>query len=109
MERAIDRYQASLEPLGEFILPGGSRAAAGLHHARTVCRRAERRLVSLARESPPAISAGLTAYLNRLGDLLFVLARRVNSLSGRGEVPWQKALFARPRRASPPAKRLDDK
>ena len=104
MERAIDRYEERLAPLGEFILPAGSRAGAGLHHARTVCRRAERRLVGLARQSEPAISASLTAYLNRLGDLLFVLARRVNSLSGHGEVPWQKASCSRPRRARP----LDD-
>ncbi len=90
MEEAIDRYQEALQPLGSFILPAGVRAAAGLHLARTVCRRAERRLVTLLRGEGPETYPGLTAYLNRLGDLLFVLARTVNSQAGRGEVPCRK-------------------
>ena len=78
LEEAIDRYQQALQPPGEFILAAGVRAAAGLQVARTVCRRAERRLVALLGAGEPALSPGLTAYLNRLGDLLFVLARTVN-------------------------------
>ena len=75
LEDEIDRFEESLEPLDEFILPGGNRASALLHLARTVCRRAERRLVALVRHSPDEISLLLLAYLNRLSDLLFVLAR----------------------------------
>ena len=89
-EEAIDRYQAELEPLGEFILPAGSRAGAGLHLARTVCRRAERRLATLARSGRQQISPHLTAYLNRLADLLFVLARVANARAGQTEVRWRK-------------------
>ena len=77
LEAEIDRFEESLEPLDEFILPGGNRAAALLHLARTVCRRAERRLVTLVRHSQEEISLLLLAYLNRLSDLLFVLARAV--------------------------------
>jgi cob(I)alamin adenosyltransferase len=87
LEEAIDRYQEMLPPLEEFILAGGVRPAAGLHLARTVCRRAERRLVTLLRAEGPEVSANLTAYLNRLGDLLFVLARTVNRQAGCREVP----------------------
>jgi cob(I)alamin adenosyltransferase len=78
IEQAIDCYEAKLVSLDTFILPGGSRAAAVLHLARAVCRRAERRLVSLAHGKPEAVSANLLAYVNRLSDLLFVLARTVN-------------------------------
>lgn len=88
IEAAIDRYEARLEPLKAFILPGGTRAAAGLHLARTVCRRAERRLVSLAASEP--ISQPLMIYMNRLGDLLFVLAREANRAAGRADVYWEK-------------------
>lgn len=87
LETAIDQYEAALPPLKEFILPGGTRAAAWLHWARTVCRRAERRLVSLVRESGTDISLLLLAYLNRLGDLLFVLARTANAQAGVPDVP----------------------
>ena len=73
LEQAIDRHEAGLPPLKEFILPGGSRGAAALHLARTICRRAERRLVTLANSSAEPVSANLVIYLNRLGDLLFVL------------------------------------
>jgi cob(I)alamin adenosyltransferase len=90
LEGLIDQYDAALDPLGSFILPGGTRAAAELHFARTVCRRAERRLVTLMRQSDEEISPHLLKYLNRLGDLLFVLARAANARSGRSEMPWRK-------------------
>lgn len=88
LERAIDQYEAGLPPLKTFILPGGGQAAAQMHLARTVCRRAERRLVSLA--AAEKISGALIIYLNRLSDLLFVLARELNRQSGQGDVPWSK-------------------
>jgi cob(I)alamin adenosyltransferase len=88
IETAIDRYDASLEPLAEFILPGGTAAAAQLHLARCVCRRAERRLVALAGMEPVA-GQGLR-YLNRLGDLLFVLARAANCSAGVPDVIWDQ-------------------
>jgi cob(I)alamin adenosyltransferase len=90
LEEAINGYQETLQPLEGFILPGGVRPAATLHLARTVCRRAERRLVALLRADQPQISASLTAYLNRLGDLLFVLARTVNRQAGYREVSSRK-------------------
>ena len=90
LEAEIDRYEQGLLPLAEFILPAGSRAAAALHLARTVCRRAERRLVTLVRRSEEPISVVLMAYLNRLSDLLFVLARHENARAGRADVVWRK-------------------
>ena len=90
LETAIDRFELGLEPLKQFILPGGTPGAAQLHLARTVCRRAERRLVSLMRGSAEPISGDLVIYLNRLSDLLFVLARAVNHAAGCADVPWQK-------------------
>jgi cob(I)alamin adenosyltransferase len=90
LEAAIDRYQAGLAPLAQFILPAGTPAAAQLHLARTVCRRAERRLVTLMHQSPEPIADDLVIYLNRLSDLLFVLAREVNRAAGTGDVPWRK-------------------
>ncbi|HWB11685.1 MAG TPA: cob(I)yrinic acid a,c-diamide adenosyltransferase [Pirellulales bacterium] len=89
LESAIDQYEAQLPPLKNFILPGGVRAAALLHLARTVCRRAERRVVALSRREP--ISAEIVVYVNRLSDLLFVLARAANHVARRGDVPWQQA------------------
>jgi cob(I)alamin adenosyltransferase len=89
LEEAIDRYDAELPPLTNFILPGGTPAAAGLHFARTVCRRAERRLVSLRREIP-ALAPHLVVYLNRLSDLLFVLARLANARAGQPETLWRR-------------------
>jgi cob(I)alamin adenosyltransferase len=83
LERAIDRYDAELPPLRHFILPAGSRAGAALHVARTVCRRAERRLVTLIGTSESETAAGPLAYLNRLSDLLFVLARTANAADGQ--------------------------
>lgn len=86
LERAIDAAEDSLPPLRMFVIPGGSEAGARLHLARTVCRRAERRLVALAAQEdiPPVF----LAYLNRLSDLLFVLARAANHQAGAAERPW---------------------
>lgn len=75
LEALIDRYETQLAPLCEFVLPGAARAEAALHLARTVCRRAERRLVALARVEPQRVTEHHLSYLNRLSDLLFVLAR----------------------------------
>jgi cob(I)alamin adenosyltransferase len=90
LEHAIDFFEARLPPLQAFILPGGCRAAAQLHVARGVCRRAERRVVTLANQPAVSLSPQVTAYINRLGDLLFVLARAANQASGQGDVLWQK-------------------
>ncbi len=87
MEQDIDRFDLSLPPLCHFVVPGGTRAAALLHVARTVCRRAERGVVRL-REQEPGVRQILIAYLNRLGDLLFVLARVANFRRGLGEQLW---------------------
>lgn len=86
MEQAIDDGEAELEPLKSFILPGGTPKAAALHVARTVCRRAERAVITLQRDTelPPIV----IVYLNRLSDLLFVLARVANKRAGAGEVTW---------------------
>lgn len=85
-EYLIDQACDQLEPLRQFILPGGGELAGRLHTARSVCRRAERRCVSLARAED--IGAGAVVYLNRLSDLLFALARRANQLDGIPDVPW---------------------
>jgi cob(I)alamin adenosyltransferase len=86
LEHAIDDAEAELEPLRSFIVPGGSPKAAALHVARTVCRRAERRVVTLQHDVElPALTV---IYLNRLSDLLFTLARLANKRSGAGEVTW---------------------
>jgi cob(I)alamin adenosyltransferase len=84
LEELIDRYEAELPTLRRFILAGGSPAGATLHVARAVCRRAERRMVALE----PAVDAVLVRYVNRLSDLLFVLARGVNHRSGAVETEW---------------------
>jgi cob(I)alamin adenosyltransferase len=78
LERACDEVNDTLEPLRSFILPGGSRAAAQLHVCRTVCRRAERRAVALANEDGEEVGEEVIRYLNRLSDLLFILARGAN-------------------------------
>lgn len=86
LERAIDACERELEPLRSFILPGGTSKSAALHLARTVCRRAERAVVALARdEELPEI---VVIYLNRLSDLLFMLARVANRSAGAAEVTW---------------------
>jgi cob(I)alamin adenosyltransferase len=87
LEAAIDHNEADLEPLRAFILPGGAAAAAQLHVARCVCRRAERRLVQLA--AAEQVRPELVQYLNRLSDLLFVLARTVNKANRLPDVHWQ--------------------
>lgn len=86
MEKELDRLNDDLPALKEFILPGGSPAAAHAHLARTVCRRAERRLIALARHE--SVNAPAIGYINRLSDLLFVIARTVARASGAGEVLW---------------------
>jgi cob(I)alamin adenosyltransferase len=92
LEAAVERYNAELRPLAEFILPGGNRAAALAHLARTVCRRAERAVVSLGSTEP--VTDTTRKYLNRLSDLLFVLGRWLNKAAGGGDVLWQKGKNA---------------
>lgn len=88
LERAIDERMAELAPMRNFILPGGSAAASQLHLARTICRRAERLVVHLAGLPDEHVPQPLLIYLNRLSDLLFVMARTVNHLAGVPDVPW---------------------
>jgi cob(I)alamin adenosyltransferase len=85
LELTIDRLEATLPPLRRFILPGGSAAGAALHLARTVCRRAERRVIGLG---SGAVDPILLVYMNRLSDLLFVMARIVNHRAGAPETEW---------------------
>ena len=92
LEQLIDRMDEKLEPLQNFILPGGTTTASFLHLARTVCRRAERRLTSLM--ATAEIDSDIIIYLNRLSDLLFVAARYVNYLAGVTDIPWQKKQTA---------------
>ncbi len=89
LEAAVEKHNARLAPLREFILPGGTRGAALAHVARTVCRRAERALVALAADTD--VSPAARRYLNRLSDLLFVLARTLNRRARRRDVMWQSA------------------
>ena len=84
LEQTIDRFEAELEPLRKFILAGGSVSGAALHVARAVCRRAERHMVALA----PPVDAVLVRYINRLSDLLFVLARAANHRAEKPETTW---------------------
>ncbi len=88
LETLIDEYDARVPPLRTFVLPSGSTAASFLHLARTVCRRAERAVVTLARRE--AVNPAILAYLNRLCDLLFVLARYLNKAARRRELLWRK-------------------
>jgi cob(I)alamin adenosyltransferase len=88
LEQAIDDGDRELEPLRSFIVPGGTPKAAALHVARTVCRRAERRVVSLTESGVEEIPQVVVIYLNRLSDLLFTLARVANRRAGAGEVTW---------------------
>ena len=88
LEHAIDDGDRELEPLKSFILPGGTPKAAALHVARTVCRRAERRVVELQELHETEIPQLVVIYLNRLSDLLFTLARLANRRAGAGEVTW---------------------
>jgi cob(I)alamin adenosyltransferase len=88
LERSIDAMESRLTPLKTFILPGGTLAAAQLHVARTVCRRAERLVVALNDESSATVST--IAYLNRVSDYLFVAARLANLEAGVEDVPWER-------------------
>ncbi len=92
LEQLIDRFEAELSPLTRFILPGGTALAAALHLARVVCRRAERRCVTLAHleedADHPSLNPEVIRYLNRLSDLLFVLARVANHRQGTEDVVW---------------------
>ena len=89
VEREIDRLDTLLPPLSAFILPGGSRGAALCHVCRTVCRRAERRILALAEQVE--ISSELLAYVNRLSDYLFVLSRKMNQDDKKGEIFWNNS------------------
>ena len=89
VEREIDRLDTLLPPLSAFILPGGSRGAAVCHVCRTVCRRAERRILALAEQVE--ISSELLAYVNRLSDYLFVLSRKMNQDDKKGEIFWNNS------------------
>jgi cob(I)alamin adenosyltransferase len=93
LEHSLDRLNATLAPLKEFILPGGSRAAGQCHVARSVCRRAERLCVTLGKSA--SLNAASLKYLNRLSDLLFVMARALNAQAGRPDVLWQPGKTSR--------------
>ncbi len=86
LEHQIDAWQQALEPLKQFILPGGSKAAACVHHARAVCRRAERLIVELAQQE--TVRNEVIVYVNRLSDWLFVFARFLNKTAGCQDIPW---------------------
>lgn len=90
LDALLERYNAALPPLKEFILPGGSRAAALAHVCRTVCRRAERSVVMLEKAEAGSVNAPARQYLNRLSDLCFVLARVLNRAAGAQDVLWEK-------------------
>jgi len=87
LDSAIEAWNAELPRLKEFVLPGGTRAAAAAHLARTVCRRAERSLVALGRSEK--VSDAARRYLNRLSDVLFIAGRRLNRHAGRSDVQWR--------------------
>ena len=90
LETTIDRYEAELTPLRAFIVPGGTPGSAFLHQARAVARRAERQVVALYRVAPDSMNREMLRYLNRLADLLFVLARAANHRAGVDDVPWTR-------------------
>jgi len=91
LEKAIDRMLDNLPKLESFIIPGGSQSAAFAHLARTICRRAERRLISLIRETGEEDLNGILIYINRLSDYLYAAARTCNKLSGQSDQVWKKA------------------
>jgi cob(I)alamin adenosyltransferase len=95
IETTLDAFNADLPPLKDFILPGGGMAAACCHLARTVCRRAERKVVMLSRTE--TVRGEVVRYLNRLSDLLFVLARVLARASGHGETLWEHERRKRPK------------
>lgn len=94
LEALMDRLSARLKPLKDFVLPGGAAAAAQLHVARTVCRRAEREVIRLAEQEPVGLQ--LVKYLNRLSDALFVMGRYQNKVAGVDEPPWDSRTMWRP-------------
>ncbi|MGF1528077.1 MAG: cob(I)yrinic acid a,c-diamide adenosyltransferase [Candidatus Competibacterales bacterium] len=99
LEQRLDAFNEALPPLKEFILPGGSPAAAFCHLARATCRRAERRTVALAKEEP--LSKDLQRYINRLSDLLFVICRVVSRHEGGSEVLWRHDRRPKPQTPEP--------
>lgn len=92
LEQHLDRLNENLPPLQEFILPAGNLLSASCHHARAVCRRAERRLTRLARDENESVNQNGLKYLNRLSDLLFVIARVLARQDGGEEVYWRKGI-----------------
>jgi cob(I)alamin adenosyltransferase len=90
LETLIDQYDSTLEPLRNFILPGGTPGASALHLARAVIRRAERCTVTLVHAVPEEVNPEVLRYLNRLADLLFVLARAANNRAGITDIPWTR-------------------
>jgi cob(I)alamin adenosyltransferase len=88
LEMEIDAAEAEVQPLRNFILPGGSELAARLHLARTICRRAERVLVDFSMDRP--VPGAILTYANRLSDWLFVMARLANHRAGVADIPWEK-------------------
>lgn len=101
LEPIIDSFNAPLGPLTSFVLPGGTPLAASLHVARTIVRKAERRAVSLRHADPAGTTPEIVRYLNRLSDLLFVLARAANHAAGAGDVLWQPGANRAPAPESP--------
>ncbi len=95
LENEIDAFEAELPPLTQFILPAGHPGAASLHLARTICRRAERRTVTMTFVPERPVSPRIVKYLNRLSDLLFVLGRVVNRRAGVPDMHWQKPTSSR--------------
>jgi cob(I)alamin adenosyltransferase len=91
LEKAIDEADALLPPLKAFVIPGGSRGSAVCQVCRTVCRRAERRILAMAEEHE--VTANVSAFVNRLSDYLFVLARKMNLLSKTDEIYWDKSCI----------------
>ena len=91
LEQAIDEADSQLPPLKAFVIPGGSRGSAVCQVCRTVCRRAERRILSMAEEYE--VTENVSAFVNRLSDYLFVLARKMNLLDGTGEIYWDKSCI----------------
>ena len=92
LEHAIDEFDSRLPPLRTFVLPGGSPGASHLHLARTVCRRSEREIVKLRHDPRISDVSEIVIFLNRLSDLLFVMARLTNQIQGVPDVPWQSPL-----------------
>jgi len=90
LEKTMDELQEDLQPLKSFVLPGGGKVSSFLHLARTVCRRAERSILTLSRED--AVGAPVLAYVNRLSDLLFVLSRWAGHTAGESEYLWERGL-----------------